>query len=218
MVWTFRRRGAGGRRRAAAIRARLRRKRLARGRIGRFRQTIQYFKRSSYTPNWVQTSNVADVFKNLTVTLNGLPSSSEFTNLYDQYKIRGVKFTLIPRFNVAQATDGNTAPFQLPSQIYSVLDFDGNFPVTINDMFQYENLKMSRGTALHKRYFKPAVLPQVFNGITTGYSISKNMWIDCQNDAIPHYGSTICIPQVNATEPLGYDLKVDLYVAFKNVR
>lgn len=199
--------------RAARARANWARKRLARARVNKFRQPVQYFKRSAYTAGWITASNSSDQVVSFEFALSGLPSYTEFTTLYDQYMIKGAKFTLIPRFNVA-----NSANVDLPSQVFSILDFDGTPPTTLNQMMQYENLKMTRGTDLHKRYLKPAVLPQVYNGITTGYSMKKNVWLDCSNDSIPHYGATVCIPQVNSLESIKYDLKVELYLAFKNVR
>lgn len=179
-------------------------------RMGGLRQPVQYFKRATYKINAITATSGGPSFVDFTFQLADVPNHTEFTALYDQYCIKGVKMEFIPRFNVANL--GDTIP-----ELFSIVDYDGSAPSTEPGFLQYQNLKMTRGTQIHKRYLKPAVLPQVFQGVTTGYSIKKNQWIDSADDALPHYGVSTWLPTSGANNP-SWDLKVTYYLAFKNVR
>lgn len=126
--------------------------------------------------------------------------------------IKGISAVLIPRGNV----DGVSQPFSTPT--WSILDYDGNFPTTIAGMNQYQNVRMKRGTSLHKRYLKPAVAPAVYNTLTTtAYAVKKNVWLDCAFPNVPHYGLAFGVDNTPA-QAISFDLKVTYYICFKNVR
>lgn len=176
------------------------------------RQPVQFFKQQMFYPSWLTTSVTNEVILNLVASLNAVTQGSTFGQLYDQYCIKGISATLIPRGNV----DGVGTP--LSSPVFSCIDYDGNFPATIADLNQYQSARQTRGTSLHKRYIKPKVLQSAYQtALSTGYSPKSNVWIDCNDNQVPHYGI------VFATEPtpsqvVSYDLKVIYYLAFKNVR
>lgn len=196
-------------RRRLLARKPLRRRPLIRRKTAR--QNTHNFKRTAYVPAFVSTSAVSDVSFKLESTLADVPNFSEFTGLFDRYKIGGVLFKLIPRFNVAPV--GPTTP----SQIMTCLDYDGNGPTTIAAINQYQNLKVSRGTAIHKRFYKPAVLLAAYQSLTgTGYVPKWNQYLDTANAAVPHYGLYGMIPACVAD--VTYDLEVTYYIQCKNVR
>jgi len=190
----------------------LRRRRvIRRKRINRVRQPVHLFKRSVYVPSWLVSSTLGDVNQSLTSTLADVPAFADFTNLYDQYQFKGISFTLIPRFNVAEAST-SAVP-----EIMSCIDYDGGYPTTIAGILQYPSLKTTRGTSLHKRYYKPGVLQATYDSaISTGYTTKKNCWIDAADTTVKHYGLGIVVPQSAAD--LKWDLKLTYYLAMKNVR
>lgn len=196
--------------RAAYIRRRLMRRRPFR----RIAQPVQYFKRTTYTTNWLATNTGLDMFKNLTIKLDDVPAHTEFTNLYDQYKIAKVVATLIPKFNSVDPL--NPSSIVVPPT-WSVLDYDGTFPTTENAMLQYQNLHQIPGMRWHKRVFRPRFLTEQYNGLTTAYS-PKTGFIDCNYASVPHYGATFMSLPTGGEAVYGYDLKVVYYLAFKNVR
>lgn len=85
------------------LQRRLRRSRMPR--VGGVLQPVQYFKRSTYQTNWVLNDTINNTFKSLEFYLSSVPNHTEFTSLYDQYCIKKVVFTLIPKFNVNTLTD-----------------------------------------------------------------------------------------------------------------
>lgn len=185
---------------------------LRRSRTGP-RQPVQYFKRTTYQVNFIQ-SGALDSFQNLVFQLNQLPNYTEFTSLYDQYQIKGIKFVLMPRFNSGEVALSSCPP------TWSILDYDGSFPVNNASMLQYQNLKMKTGYGNHARYLKPAISAELYESpVGTAYGPKKNVWIDAQYPDVPHYGATVMIPaNVGPGENVFWDLKITYYLAFKNVR
>ena len=219
-------RRAMGRKKVALGRRRLG---LRRGMIGTgLRQPVQFFKRSKWTTAQISAPIGAITRWSVTPQASDIPNFIEFQNLYDQYCIKGVKVTLFPKFTQMQGIETNpvanlTFNYNALPQIMSVLDYDdlgGSY--TTNDLVQYQNLKMTRGHKLHSRYFKPAVATAVYSGgVTTAFSaISKNKWIDTQRTDVIHYGCYGLIDSTNIANGVAveYDVKVDYYLAFKNVK
>ena len=125
-----------------------------------------------------------------------MPNSTELTALFDQYRISGVMFKLVPRFNVTESstTLAPTATYP-PSQVMTCLDFDGQGPLSLQAILQYQNLKMTRGQAVHQRYFKPAVLSMAYQStVSTAYIPKWGQFIDTANPTVPHYGLYGIIP------------------------
>lgn len=214
------------RRRYAPKRKLIRRKRMARRpmRMAKsIRQPVQYFKRSVYFSGNLVTSITADTFISKFFTLNEVPNRSEFTSLYDQYRINGVKITWIPRGNVADiAPTGTAGVFQGQSTgVFSAIDYDdATVPTSINQLNEYQNCKMTRATQMHSRYLKPRInLQGTTNQGTgaTGATFNTRGWLDCTQDNVPHFGVKYAFQQ-SVNYAMTYDLKVDYYLAFKNVR
>jgi len=175
-------------------------------------QPVQFFKRSVYLPGWSSTGT-SDVPGTFNFKLNDVPNVAEFTGLYDQYKINLVKFTIIPRGNTSEVTTAGNS-----MGVFSVIDYDSNTtPTSLDELLQYQNMRMTRSTQQHKRVFRPVARDAIVGsaGAITG-GIYKG-WLDCTNDNIPHYAIKYWFQAL----PSGiqqYDLKIDYYLAFKNVR
>lgn len=207
----------------------------ARSRIGRgIRQPVQFFKRSTWRTGFVTCPlGVVTNFK-CEPTLADVPNYTEFTSLYDQYQIKGIKITLYPKFSevagVGEQTVGGISGYgslNLMGQIASVIDYDGiSTTPSMNDLVQYQNLRITRGHQTHHRYFKPAVASSVFkntSALTSAYGMVKNKWLDCSNADVTHYGLYGIVDLSNLSPSflgvnVDYDVKVDYYLAFKNVR
>lgn len=195
-----------------------RRRPMARGQVSRgVRQPVQYFKRALYRQDAFLVSSSVDTVGALTFQLSDLPNYTEFTNLYDQYSVRGIKLSLIPRFsqvsNVSATLGNNESP-----QIFSAIDFDDSSPPnSANDLVQYQNCKITRGHKVHARYWKPSSLNAMYRSATsTGYNVRKGQWIDTSQADVPHYGFKFVMTKTqNIT--LVYDLHVEFYLAMKSV-
>ena len=99
---------------------------------------------------------------------------TDFTNLYDQYKIVGIKFMLIPPTNMANVAGSQRF------QIYSVIDRDDSaFLTGIEQAMQYSTFKMTVNTKTHTTYFKPSTSEKItdING-TTFIKVTGPSWND----------------------------------------
>lgn len=190
--------------------------------LRRPRQPVQYFKRSVYLSGNILSSITSDVFQGLSFTLSQVPNNSEFTSLYDQYRINGIKWTLIPRGNTAELTGAPPTVFQGQSTgIFSAIDYDdATAPTSINQLCEYQNMKMTRATQMHSRYIKPRVNLQGITNAGTGAvgsTMNTRGWLDVSQINVPHFGLKLALQQ-SVNYNLTYDVKIDFYLAFKNVR
>lgn len=135
----------------------------------------------------------------LTFSIDQLPSYTDFTNFFDQYRILQVRVTL--------------APGQLGanSVLYSAIDYDdANIPITQSDLLERETCQLSNSTVYLHRDLVPAVLTETFqSNVTSGYQVKQKQWLDSAYPAVPHYGLKLFSP----TLPSGSNANTWLFVA-----
>lgn len=208
-------------RRFAAKRKLIRRKRWGRKPMIRrpvaVKQPVHYFKRTQYNSGWTANLTTADQFANYYGSLSQVPNISDFTGLYDQYKILAMKVTLIPRGNQSDIGTASASVAQSVG-VFSVIDYDDNTNLTsISQACQYQNMKMTRSHQVHTRYFKPRIMTSVLSNVSTANSVNTRGWIDINDTQVNHYGIKYAL-QISPNSSQSFDLKVDYYLAFKSVR
>lgn len=160
-----------------------------------------------------------------------IPQHAEYTAMYDQYKITGLKFKFIPLQNTANvaridAANNSYPNTQLP-YLYVVIDNDDNNNITtINDMLQYQNVKYVPCYKKMNRYIVPTTLGRVFEtAVGDGYTTKRRQWLDCDDTDIPHYGIKWLLSSATPTgaaNPFAgatmYNVFVTYYIKFRTVR
>lgn len=196
-------------------RARRFRYRVVSTRRRRVKQPTQYFTRSVYLPGYFALAIGPAVGSSLKFQLSQVPNVAEFTNLYDQYKIKAVKCTLIPRHTEVGLSTGGTV---MQGNMWSCLDYDDStIPGGLDSLLQYQNTKRTRMNQTHSRYLRPMVATEVYaTSIASSYAPKRNVWLDCSIDSVEHYGIKFWFDQRIA--PVTYDVQIKYYLAFKNVR
>lgn len=178
---------------------------LRRRTIRRPRQPIHYFKRTVYVENWV-TTGAAPVFIPQAFALNDLATVGEtdFTNLFDMYKINAIKVEIIPRVDTyTTATPG--------ANVVSVIDYnDIVAPANFAELQQYQSLKMTRGRAIHRRFFRPRIVVDAANS-----ALNTRGYIPTSKDLVLHYGLKWGF---DVGTPASYSLRTTYYMAFKTVK
>ncbi len=115
--------------------------------------------------------------------LSDVPNSTEFTTLYDQYRINWVDYI----FTLKQTISGRNAP-----TIYYAEDHDSDAAPAVNEVYSSQNVQVLQfGTdrVMLKMRVVPNTTRQVFNGVAAGYERSPpGTWIDCGSPGVPHYG------------------------------
>lgn len=119
-------------------------------------------------------------------TLSQLPAVAEFTNLFDQYRINKIVLKFVPDKNSAEF---GAATSPIPT-FHTVLDYnDATAPATLNEMLEYANHRMTRGSAVHTRVFTPASLDAVAAGGATSLSNPTwKQWLSTSASNIDHFG------------------------------
>lgn len=198
------------------------------------RQNIHYFKRttkiSDITASWnLATGTATNIAGTYALSLDALPNYAEFTSLYDQYCIKGIKLSFVPSGNSYITSTVSGIPQAVGfSRFHSVIDYDdSSVPANENELLQYHTLKTTQGTRQHSRYFKPKVQFTVTDndvlGTTANAAPRSNVWLDCANPTVDHLGLKVwCAAPLNtgalASTSITYSVYATMYLAFKNVR
>lgn len=117
--------------------------------------------------------------------LDSLPNYSDFTNMYDSYKICGIKKKFVFNRNNADV-QLTTAGAELP-MLLTVNDFnDKTDPANENAMLEYASFKQARLDRPVKRYFRPSIL--LGDGTSTTSNSVKSRWLSTADADAEHFG------------------------------
>lgn len=123
--------------------------------------------------------------------LNQALQASEFTALYDRYKITGVKLKFQFQQNCATVNSGGGSNFPLPILAYT---FDGDDATVPSGMVEVQSHGYSKQKVLNANrpfslYIKPRVDKLVYrSGVSNAYSSERACWLDCASLDVEHYG------------------------------
>lgn len=207
---------------------RIRRSQLSRSlaRFSRPSQLVIPLTQHLYKQNeWTQTG-ATPTFFSMSFRLDLLPSSqvTSLTALFDQYRIREVRLSIIPRSNNNNLQTQLNFGWLEPS-IHTVIDFDDDTaPTSLDALVEYDTYKATRGSATHTRVLKPRPAMPVYSGpASTAYSMPLwAPWINAADPDVPHYGvKGVILPFTNnATETASvvYDMKLDYIIELRATR
>lgn len=200
----------------------------------KLRRQVHYYKRTfrvgDLRASYDATTGITTAISNaLSFNLTQLPAYTEFTDLYDQYKINGISVKIQPLVTEGLASPLSGSPFVYGfPKLSTVIDYDDtNIPANENVMLQYGSLKMTGSFKEHKRYFKPKVR---IAALDAGAAVTANQvkaagWIDTGAPAVPHYGLKVYHPGPIASggvpgisSSIAYSVYATVYIACKNVR
>lgn len=129
-------------------------------------------------------------FDGVSIYNTALPSVTEFSNLFDQWRLKGVTI----RCDFASGySNSATTPVIMPN-IYYVSDYDDPQDCTINDMLQYPQCQVHNfyrnGYEPLQVSMSPKPLRDVAgSGISTGYGpMPSAPWLRTADMSLPHYG------------------------------
>lgn len=158
---------------------------------------VHYFRRRYVVANITSTTSGAGVQSNaagaMSFSLSGLPNASEFTALFDQYKIMKVKLDFIPfgdNVNLPISTmSGANALVSPGGPLITAIDYDdSNVPTAASDLLQYQASRVVPVPKRLKMTLRPKFAIEVYRStVATGYG-ARSGWLDCANPDIPHYG------------------------------
>lgn len=197
-----------------------RRKRIMKRTRARLALNVHRFKRKVVLGNIIAlnnggaTTNAATAFS---FKLTDLPQYTDFTNLFDQYKITGVKLDFIPfADNVSWEVASNGAAVSAPGgPLMIAADYDDvSVPASASDMLSRQNVKVVPVGRRYQMFIRPK-----FNDVANSTTVvPARGFIDCDTATAPHYGIKcwMAAPNVSNTS-FTYQVWATYYVTLKGV-
>ena len=145
---------------------------------------------------WSQDRGIANIQQggaSMCFMLTDVVSSTEFTSLFDNYRILGVELELIWNSTSTYA-DSSGSPVGSQPMLYWASDFDdNNAPNTPGILLEKDNtrtLALGDGKVHRIRIPFPRVADAVYNGaVFNGYGHGTvGQWLDSASPSVPHYG------------------------------
>lgn len=150
--------------------------------------------------------------------LANLTQSSDFTALYDQYKIKGVAIKIIP---LSDSSTANSSGF-LPTLYWRRDDDDSAFPPNEDSMRQAQDVKTMRLASPKSIYIAYPKSGVDVNGTVPGYNAVANRWINCEDTTVFHNGLKMWFKNVDLraqpSTTTAFRIEVMYYLLFRGAQ
>lgn len=160
--------------------------------------------------------------------LANLPNFSDFSGLYDYYRLNMVIMRIIYRgSNLSSMESANNAALGLPYMYYVIDRDDATTPATVDEVREYAAAKMHIFTGEKRACYiklRPSLLTETYkSALSTSYQVKRASWLDLADSGnTPHYGIKLAIiVPVNSTQAYAsqdFDVEVKYYFQMKNPR
>ncbi len=130
------------------------------------------------------SSTTLEVVRNYKYKLSDVPVSTDFTNLFDQYRILEIEQVFFPVVDTSFDSSVWTDP-----RLFLAPDFDGSSVAAVSDICQYDTAQVfdSRHTTAIK--FKPRAAMAAYSGAFTSFGMaSQGQWFDVASPSVEYYG------------------------------
>lgn len=208
MAFRIRRRLTTRRRKSRRTMRRMRRPGLSKRAL-----SVHHFKRTFVgTPISSQTTTL---YGGYVLTFDQLPNYTEFTNLFDLYRINKVLIKFIPNQSESSVGAAKAIP-----EFFSCIDFtDGTAPTSINQILEYANMKITRGIYTHKRTYTPSTVDYV--NATAGANAGNptwKQWLSTSSSSVSMYGLKYAAGPTAAAGDVFWTPYVTMYFSCKSTK
>ena len=147
---------------------------------------VHFFKRTYNYGIDLATETINPTLEAYNFSLNDIPGYTDFTGLFDYYKITGIRIKAIPYLQTDSNSVGTTNNSGNPPIFYVVDTNDGSSPVSVNAICEYNDHKISTVWKGFDVYFKPK-----FSDATQA---ERGGWVSTNNVTLDWYGLKVAIP------------------------
>lgn len=121
--------------------------------------------------------------------LNQVLEYPDMVQLFDKYKIKGVKVTILPLGQPStNAAPANIANTNYPTIAIAVDNDDASLPAGWNQIAVKQDCKIKRLSKAVSVYIRnPKMAREIYDGATSAYA-PTNGFVDCNYPSVPHYG------------------------------
>lgn len=156
-------------------------------------KAVHFFKRTHNQGVDIITSNISEFLDCYNFSLQDVPGYTDFSGLFDYYRITGIRVKVIPYLQSDSNSVGTTNNSGNPPIFYVVDTNDGSAPVSVNAVLEYNDHKIATVWKGFDVYFKPK-----FSDATQA---ERGGWVSTNNVTLDWYGLKIAIPPtVTATK------------------
>jgi len=156
---------------------------------------------------------------NSVIAATNIPGASDFTTLFNQWKVKSVSIKYIPRVDSIDPINSQVNFPTFPN-LMMCTDYDDDLPTTRSEIVQRNDMKLAMLTKTITQTFRPKVSSNIWSGLissgvtATGKGIagSGTPWIDCGSPNVPWYGSKVVISGYPGAQT---DMVVSIVYAFK---
>jgi hypothetical protein len=180
------------------------------GRITLGRHRAHTFHRSFSVGN-ITGSTTAETDGAVTVTLAAFPDYTDFTNLFDTYRIMQIAVEFNPLFLDTTATT-NYPP------IATVIDYDDGNATAYAQLEEYDSFMITQTGQYFQRVLTPRIALAAYSGTFTSYSQPPaGTWIDVASTGVVHYGLKYALPECGAANSV-WSVTVHAILQFRESR
>lgn len=172
-------------------------------RVASRRRQVHQYKRTVQKLQLQGNAAYAPLLSSFQFVFNDIPNASDFTGLYDQYKLNFVilKFRL---YNSPEAQGVGTNSSNYPT-IYYARDYDDiNTPTSLAELRERGDCQQRILHANRYTYVKvrPKILMPIYQPVANSYTPIRTRPIDMASIATPHYGLKWAIDNMTNTNYL----------------
>lgn len=182
--------------------------------------TVYPIRRMVTTSNITSTSSFLDYVAPF--QLSFLPDYTEFTALYDQYRVDKLVYHFIPL--QSESTTYNAAGSPSNSLLLTAVDFDGGSSgLTLPQFLSYESCTVVPAQRTHKVTVQPRATLAGANAAATIVNLAiapTDTWFDCATSTLPFFGCRFATlaETGSPTSHISYSVWIEAFVTFKNTR
>lgn len=185
-------------------------------RIFRFKRTF------ATTATITFNSVVAETHGAFKHQLNDLGAYTDFTGLFDRYRIVKVKALWMPRVNNQTMAGYNTAATSEVPPLVTVVDYDDATAANATTLVEYDDAKWHWGFKPFTLTYSPHTAVALYNGGFAAYGNQTKQWIDAANPDVQYYSlkwaTATYSTANNATVTYSYDVFFTYFIECMNPR
>jgi hypothetical protein len=167
----------------------------------------------TYSLGQITITSAADNQFAYAFNLAATNAPTDFSNLFDQYRIQQVRVHFISLENAQNTT--------ITSSVHTVIDYDDNNVISVAQAQQYGTYQVSRIGQSFSRTLLPRPAGAVYSGTFTSFSnLPASTWLDVASPSVLYYGLKGIIPASTFTSgPYTiFDVTAEIIVQARNNR
>lgn len=131
------------------------------------------------------SANLTGTNGTMSFTLSDTPTPTDFTSLFDQYRIQQVRVEFIP---LSAPFGASTTATNLPYLI-TAIDYDDNSTTTAAALQQYSNAQVVYNQEYTQRTLTPRFALSAYSGVFGSFALAPvGEWIDAASPSVQYYG------------------------------